>query len=152
MFAILKILGSALIVLALSGGLYINSQRAAIIEKALTTAEETASKLLGVPVKIGSVDIDNVNIIHFDKESDITIHDLEIYDKQDELIARADVTTVDFNLKLLLLAVRDDKDQILAALDEIKINGATLNLKKRDEKSWNFQDIKLESERPCLPP
>ena len=146
MFAILKILGSALIVLALSGGLYINSQRAAIIEKALTTAEETASKLLGVPVKIGSVDLDNVNIIHFDKESDITIHDLEIYDKQDELIARADVTTVDFNLKLLLLAVRDDKDQILAALDEIKINGATLNLKKRDEKSWNFQDIKLESE------
>ena len=66
MLKFLKILGGALIVLALGGGLYINSQRTAIIEKALTKAEDIASKTLGVPVKIGSVDFNDINF--FDRD------------------------------------------------------------------------------------
>ncbi|MBD3878162.1 MAG: hypothetical protein SR1Q5_00540, partial [Quinella sp. 1Q5] len=139
MLKVLKILGGVLIILLLGGGLYINSQRAEIIKKALTTAEETASKTLGVPVKIGSVDLNDINIFDRDKNSDITIHDIEIFDKKDELIARVDTAAVNFKLFAL-------KDDPVAALDEIKLDGATFNLKQRDDESWNVNDIKVESE------
>lgn len=139
MIALLKILSGALMILALSGGLYINSQRAAIIEKALTAAEETASEILGVPVKIGSVDLNDVEFLDFDKNSDVIVRDVEIFDKKNELLARVDEAKINFKL----IALRDDP---VAALDEITINGATLNLKKRDENSWNFNDLKLETE------
>ena len=139
MLKVLKILGGVLIILVLGGGLYINSQRAEIIKKALTTAEETASNKLGVPVKIGSVDLNDINIFDRDKNSDITIHDIEIFDKKDELIARVDTAAVNFKLFAL-------KDDPVAALDEIKLDGATFNLKQRDDESWNVNDIKVESE------
>ncbi|MBR4904507.1 MAG: translocation/assembly module TamB domain-containing protein [Selenomonadaceae bacterium] len=139
MWKVLKILGGALIILALGGGLYINSKRTEIIENALATVEETASKALGVPVKIGNVDLDKINLLELDKNSDIVIHDIEIFDKNSELIAKVDKAEVNFKL----LALRDDP---VAALDEIKLDGALLNLKKRDENSWNVNDIKLESE------
>ena len=139
MWKVLKILGGALTILALGGGLYINSQRTAIIEKALTTAEETASKTLGVPVKIGGVEFNDINLLDRDKLSDITVRDVEIFDKKDELIARVETADVSFKL----FAMTDDP---VAALDEIKLDGATLNLKQRDDESWNVNDIKLESE------
>ncbi|MBR4643376.1 MAG: translocation/assembly module TamB domain-containing protein [Selenomonadaceae bacterium] len=139
MLKFLKILGGALIVLALGGGLYINSQRTAIIEKALTKAEDIASKTLGVPVKIGSVDFNDINFFDRDKDSDITVNDIEIFDKQDELIARVETAKIDFKL----FAMKDDP---VAALDEIKLDGATVNLKQREDDSWNVNDIKLESE------
>lgn len=139
MLYLIKILGSLLAVLAVSGGLYINSQRAAIIETALTKAEQVASETLGVPVKIGSVNLDNVQIIHFDETSDLIVRDVEIFDKQNELIARVDEAKINFKL----IALKDDP---VAALDEITINGATLNLKQHDDDSWNYDDIKLESE------
>lgn len=139
MVAILKIFVSALTIIVLGGGLYINSQRAAIIEKVLNTAEESVSKTLGVPIKIGSVDFDNVDIFNLDKNSDVTIHNLEIFDKKNELIAKVDTTKVNFKL----LALRDDP---VAALDTIWIDGVQLNLLKRNDESWNFNDIKLESE------
>ncbi len=138
MWKIFKILGGALAVLALGGGLFVNSHRTELIEKALATVEETASKTLGVPVKIGNVDLDKINIWELDKNSDITIHDIEIFDKKSELLAKIDTAEVNFKL----LALQDDP---VAALDEIKINGALVNLKKREENSWNFNDIKLES-------
>ena len=121
MLKILKILSGALIILALGGGLYINSQREAIIEEALNRAEEIASKTLGVPVKIGSVDFDKVNFLDFDKESDLIIHDVEVFDKQNELIARVDTAEVNFKL----IALRDDP---VAALDEIKLDGTSTTL------------------------
>ena len=139
MLKFLKILGVALCILTLGGGLYINSQRTAIIEKALATAEETASKTLGVPVKIGNVDFNDINFFDSNKNSDITIRDIKIFDKQDELIAAVETADVSFKL----LAMRDDP---VAAIDEIKLDNATLNLKQRDDDSWNVNDIKVESE------
>ena len=126
MLKFLKILGGVFCVLVLGGGLYINSQRAAIIEKALTMAEETATKTLGVPVKIGSVEFNDINFFDRDKDSDITIHDVEIFDKRDELIARVDTTNISFKL----FALSDDP---VAAIDEIKLDGATVNLKQRED-------------------
>lgn len=139
MWKVLKILGGALLVLALGGGLYLNSQRTEIIQNALTKAEGIATETLGVPVKIGSVDLDKVNFLDFDKNSDLIIHDVEIFDKDSELIAKVDTAEVNFKL----LALRDDP---VAALETIKIDGALVNIKKRDETSWNFDDIKIESE------
>lgn len=139
MFAILKILGSALMIIALGGGFYINSQRTAIIEKALATAEETASEVLGVPVKIGDVDISDIDIFNLDRNSDVIIHNVDVFDKKKELIAHVEEAKVNFKL----FAMRDDP---VAALDKIKLNGVTLNLKKRDNNTWNVSDIKLDSE------
>ena len=92
--------------------------------------------LLGVPIKIG---LANLNQLNLDNNSDIIVHDAEILDKNDEVIAHVDEAQI--NLKLLALT-----DDPIAALDEIKINGATLNLKQRDDESWNVNDIKIESE------
>lgn len=146
MFKILKILGGVfgvLILLVIGGVLYLNSHRAELIEKALTTAEETASKSLGVPVKIGSVDVNQfwnqLDIFNLDRKNDLTIHDIELFDKQNDLIARVDTAAINFKL----LALRDDP---VAALDEIKLDGVTFNLKQRNENLWNVDDIKVESE------
>ena len=137
MLKVLKILG-VLIVIALGGGLYINSQRTTIIERVLVEAEQIASQKLGVPVKIGGVDLNEADLLKLDSNSDVTVRAIEIFDKHDELIARVDEAKINFKL----LALRDDP---VAALDEIHINGATLNIKQRDD-GWNFDDINLESE------
>lgn len=138
MLKVLKILAVALIVVTAGGGLYINSQRAAIIQKALTRAEEIASETLGVPVKIGGVDLNDVNILHPSEASDLIVRDIEIFDKRNELIARVDTAKINFKL----LALRDDP---VAAIDKIDISGATFNLTQRDDDNWNVNDIKLES-------
>lgn len=147
MLKALKILGGVLLVFVLGGVLYLYSHYTTLIrnlvEENLPKVEQLASDKLGVPVKIGSVDVNQflnqLDIFNLDRASDLTIHDIEIYDKQNELIARVDTAAVNFKL----LALRDDP---VAALDEIKIDGATLNLKQRDNDSWNVNDIKLESE------
>ena len=144
MFVILKVIGSALMILALGGGLYINSQRATLIEKALATAQETASQTLGVPVKIGGFEFNDSDLLNFDKDRDATIRNVEVFDKKNELIARVEETTVNF--KLITLYHIWKGDDPVAALDKIKLNGVTLNLKKRDNNSWNVNDIKLDSE------
>ena len=77
MLAVLKILVGALSVIVLGGGLYINSQRTAIIEKALYSAEETASNALGVPVKIGSVDVSNMDFFNLNDNSDVGVRVVE---------------------------------------------------------------------------
>ena len=139
MLKLFKILGGALTVLAVGGGLYINSQRATIIEHAMTRAEEIATQKLGVPVKIGGVEVGEVRFLKSNEDSDITIRDVEIFDKRDELIARADEAKIKFKL----LTLTDDP---VAALDEIHVNGATVNITQRDESSWNVDDISVESE------
>ena len=94
---------------------------------------------MGVPVKIGSVELDRINLWDFDKESDLIVHDIEVLDKNSELLAKVDTASINFKV----IALRDDP---VAALDVIKLDGATVNIVKRDENSWNFNDIKLESE------
>lgn len=144
MFILFKIIGSALMILALGGGFYINSQRATLIEKAVATAQETASQTLGVPVKIGGFEFNDSDLFNLDKDRDATIRNVEVFDKKNELIARVEEATVNF--KLITLYNIWKGDDPVAALDTIKLNGVTLNLKKRDDNSWNVKDIKLDSE------
>ena len=143
MSKIFKIVGGVLVglvALVVAGVFYINSQRMAIIEHFLPRVEELASQQLGVPVRIGSVDLCGRDLFdiafNLDKNSDIIVRDAAIFDKRNELIARVD--EVKINLKLL--ALRDDP---VAALDEIKVDGALVNVTQRDDKTWNFDDIEM---------
>ncbi|MBR1646508.1 MAG: translocation/assembly module TamB domain-containing protein [Selenomonadaceae bacterium] len=138
-----KIVGGSLVaVIALVIGVafYANANRLMIIARFLPQAEEIVSERLGVPVRIGSVDLGDRDlfdiVFNLDKVADIVIHDVAIFDKKSELIARVDKAKI--NLKPI--ALRDDP---AAAIDEIKIDGALVNVIQRDEKTWNFDDIEV---------
>ena len=133
-----KVIGGVLSTFALAGGLYINSQREALIQDVVTKAEEKASAIIGTEVKIGSVDVDELNFSEL-LGSSITIRDIEVFDKNSEHIATADEAKVTFKLLSLY-------DEMAGAIDEINISGAKVNLKKRGDDSWNVNDIKLTSE------
>ncbi|MBQ7477087.1 MAG: translocation/assembly module TamB domain-containing protein [Selenomonadaceae bacterium] len=132
-----KVAGGILTTCALVGGVYINSQRDALIQNALKMAEKETSAYIGTEVKIGKVDVDELNLSNI-LGSSITIHDIEIFDRDSEKILTADAAHVDFKLFTLY-------DDPSAAIDEIKIVGAKANLKKRSDDSWNFDDIKIKT-------
>ena len=133
-----KIAGGILSGIALFGGLYINSQRENFIRDAVNMAEEKASQAIGTQVKIGSVDVDEVNFSEL-AGSSITVRDIEILDKDSKTLATADEAKISFKL----LSLYDDA---AGAIDEINISRAKVDLTKRADDSWNFEDIKIKSE------
>lgn len=135
---ILKIVGGTLTAAAIGGGIYIHSQQDALIKKAVTTIEEQATAQIGTTVKIGKVEFEEINFSSL-KNSGLVIHDIEILDKNSEPIAKVDEAKVSF--KLLNL-----KDDPISAIDEINISGAHVDIKKRDDETWNISDISIESE------
>ena len=135
---ILKVVGSVLTAGAVGTGAFINSQQDALIQKIIPTVEEQASAKIGTQVKVGKVELQELKIFSLEP-SKIVLHDVEIFDKNSEHIAKVD--TAEVKLKLLTL-----KDDPAAAIDEINISGAKVNLQKRDDETWNFEDIKIESE------
>ena len=135
---ILKVVGGILTATALGGGAYLNSQQNALLQKIIPTVEEQATSKIGTQVKIGEVELQELKISSL-QPSKIILRDVEVFDKNSEHIAKVDKAEVD--LKLLTL-----KDDPAAAIDEIKISGAKVDLKKRDDDTWNFEDIKVESE------
>ena len=70
--------GGALSFVALTGGLYLNSQRDALMEKAVTFIEEKAEEKLGTKITIGDVTIDKLFF-----NSGITVRDVELFDDHD---------------------------------------------------------------------
>ena len=109
------------------GAGYLYSQRDAVIAKISDKAADYASQSLGTKVEIGSINLNS--------SSDISINDLAIYDKNSDLIAKAKNAEVNFRL----LAFPSEK---LSAIDEIKIHGVEGNIFKRDDDTWNLNDIK----------
>ena len=128
-----KIAGGILGSVAIFGGLYINSQREAIIKDAVNMIEEQASKTVGTEIKIGRIDINELNWSEF-KGSSITVRDIEILDKKGDAIATADRADIDFKLLTLY-------DDAAGAVDEINISGAQVNLKKRNNNHY-YNNIK----------
>ena len=126
-----KIAGGILSGIALFGGLYINSQRENFIRDAVNMAEEKASQAIGTQVKIGSVDVDEVNFSEL-AGSSITVRDIEILDKDSKTLATADEAKISFKL----LSLYDDA---AGAIDEINISRAKVDLTKRADDSWNFE-------------
>lgn len=135
---ILKVIGGLLSAAAIGGGAYINSQKDTLLQKAVTTIAEQVSEKIGTQVKIGKIKVSELNLAEM-KNSGLIVNDVEIFDKNSELIAKVD----EADIKFKLLALADDE---LGAIDEIDIKGAQLDLKKRDDETWNFSDIKPSGE------
>lgn len=135
---IFKAVGGILGAGAIFGGLYINSQQDALLEKAVTMIEEKAGDYLGTQIKIGGIEAKKLNLFDLQK-SEIIIRDIELFDKNSEHIAQVDETRV----KLKILSLYDDG---AGAIDEINVKGAKVNVKKRADETWNFDDVKVKSE------
>ena len=135
---ILKFVGGILTATAIGGGAYVHSQQDALLQKIIPTVEEGASKKIGTQVKVGKVELQELKISSLEP-SKIIIRDVEVFDKNSEHIATVD----EAEIKLKLLTLKDDP---AAAIDEINISKAHLNIKKREDETWNFEDIKIESE------
>ena len=143
MKAIFKAIGALLIVAAFIGGFILNSQRDALLEKIIPIAEEKVSNVLNTPLKIGKAEIEYWSSSRLEG-SQLVLRDVDIFDKNSELIARVDLAKVSFNL----LAVLDNflgYDISSGAIDKIEITGAQVNLIKREDNSWNVSDIKPKS-------
>ena len=121
---------------AFLGGFYLFAKREALLRYALDNAEQKASELIGTQVKVGNAAIEEFNISSL-KDSALILNDIEIFDKNSELIAKVDNARVIFKLLNFY-------DYGAGAIDEINLSSAQAFIKKRDDESWNIQDIKIK--------
>lgn len=135
---IFKIFGGILGAAAISGGAYIYSQQDALLQKAVKMIEEKASETVGTEIKIGNIEVSKLNLSKLQK-SEIVIRDLEVFDKNSEHLAKVDETKIKFKIFSLYY-------DGAGAVDEINIKGANINLKQRDDETWNFNDMEVKSE------
>ena len=134
---LVKVVCAVLIAALTAAGLYIHSQRAVLLQKALTYAEQEASKILGTPVTVGSAFIDEFSLSSF-KSNELVLRNIQIFDKNSATIAKVDEARITFKF----LALYEDA---AGGIDTITVNGAYLNLQKRGDNSWNVTDIKPKS-------
>ena len=119
----------ALVVLGL-GGLWYYMQTSSFMEKAGHTAAATASEMLGVRVDVGDIEVKSLRTLE--------IHNVAIYDKQAEIIARAEKAQVTYRLLSALSAPVD-------AVKEVTVSDVEAVIAKREDGSWNFEDLIGES-------
>jgi len=118
-------LACGLLIMAVSGFWYY-TQTKNFMAAAGGKVSQLASQALETEVEIGEIEVSSL--------SDIKLHNLTIYDKQAELIARADEARVSYRL---LAAVSDPAD----AVKEISVTGVKAVLTERADGSWNVQDL-----------
>ena len=128
---IAKAVGGFFCAVVLPAGIFINSQRETLLENATAKIESIATEAIGTPVKIGDWKINDSRTV--------IVRDVEVLDKNTERIAKVD----EAEIKLKFLSLYNDG---VGAIDEINIDGAEVDLKKRGDETWNFDDIKVESE------
>ena len=87
------VLGLVLLGLA---GLWYYMQTSAFMETAGRTAASTASEMLGVRIDVGSIEVKSLRTLE--------VHDVAVYDKQAEIIARAEKAQVTYRLLSALSA------------------------------------------------
>ena len=120
------IIGILMAVCIAVSGMWYYIQSNNFMQRAGEEVSSLASQALSTEVQIGTIE---VNSLH-----DIELHDLAVYDKQAELIARADSARVSFRL---LAAVSDTAD----AIKEIKVRGVSAVLTQRSDGTWNVEDL-----------
>ena len=118
-------LACGLIMMAISGFWYY-TQTNAFMAAAGDKVSQLASQALATEVQIGEIEVNSLN--------DIKLHNLAVYDKQAELIARAEEARVSYRL---LAAVSDPAD----AVKEISVKGVKAVLSERSDGSWNVLDL-----------
>lgn len=85
-----------------------------------------ATQALGTQVDVGEIEISSLH--------ELKLNHLAVYDKQAELIARADSARVSFRLLAAVSAPAD-------AVKEVTVSGVEANLTERADGSWNVQDL-----------
>lgn len=123
----LGILAAVLAVILLGlGGFRYYIQTSAFMEMAGQTVSTAVSESLGVQVDVGDIQVKSLH--------DLEIHNLAIYDKQAELIARADKAQVTYRLFSALSAPAD-------MVKEVVVSDVTATIRQRQDGSWNVQDL-----------
>ena len=107
-------------------GMWYYVQSNSFMQRAGEEISSLASQTLNTEVQIGAIEVKSLH--------DIQLHDLAVYDKQAELIARADSARVSFRL---LAAVSDPAD----AVQEIAVRGVSAVLAQRADGTWNVEDL-----------
>ena len=130
-----KVLVGIFLAVAVAGG-FLFTKREALMRDAINFAEQKASAMIGTQVKIGNAFIEQFNISQL-KDSAIILDNIEIFDKQSELITKVDRAKITFKLLSFY-------DTGAGAIDEINLDGAQAFIKKRADDSWNIQDIKIQ--------
>lgn len=109
-----------------SGGTVYYSQTKSFTHSTAEKAAELGTAALGVELSIGEIEM---NSLH-----DLVIHDIAVYDKQAECIARAEEARVGFRL---LAALRAPSETI----DSIELKGLKATVEQRPDGTWNVADI-----------
>ena len=96
-------------------------------------AESFMAQKLGTAVHIGAVEIRSLH--------ELDLNDVVIYDKQAEAVLRADEARVTLRLLSLLSSPE-------TSIDEILLMGAHVDVVRRADGSWNYDDIGADDGKP----
>lgn len=121
---------------AIFGGFYLFAKRDALLREVLDNVEQKATSLIGTKVKIGNATLEELEISSL-KDSALVVDDIEIYDADDELMAKVNRARVTFKLLSFY-------DAGAGAIDQIDVSGVQAHIKQRADESWNFEDIKTD--------
>ena len=105
----------------------------AFMAEAGRMAERFAAQKLGTDVHIGTVEIRSLH--------ELTIDDIVVYDKQADVVLRADEARVTLRLLSLLLSPE-------TSVDEVLLTGAHAHIVQRADGSWNYNDLAADDTEP----
>ena len=105
----------------------------AFMAEAGRMAERFAAQKLGTDVHIGTVEIRSLH--------ELTIDDIVVYDKQADVVLRADEARMTLRLLSLLLSPE-------TSVDEILLTGAHAHIVQRADGSWNYNDLAADDTEP----
>jgi len=105
----------------------------AFMAEAGRMAERFAAQRLGTDVHIGTVEIRSLH--------ELTIDDIVVYDKQADVVLRADEARVTLRLLSLLLSPE-------TSVDEVLLTGAHAHIVQRADGSWNYNDLAADDPEP----
>ncbi|SDP42840.1 translocation/assembly module TamB domain-containing protein [Selenomonas ruminantium] len=120
------IIGAVVMALIAITSLWYYVQTQNFMERAGGEVSSLATQALGTNVEIGEIEIKSLR--------DLELHNVAIYDKQAELIARADTARVSCRL---LAAFSDPAN----AVGEVRVSGVEAVLSERADGSWNVEDL-----------
>lgn len=103
-------------------------------ERAAALVTEKATESLGSRVKVGSLRVDSIR--------SLTADDIAVYDKNDNIIARAESATARFSF----LGVFGENP--VKGIDEVLIDGFEANIKRDQDGRWNYEDLLSDDSEP----
>jgi len=120
---------AAALVLLVCAGVWYYVQSGALLERAAGTIASTLTDQLGTETTVGSMELTSLH--------DATLHDLAIYDKQAQCIARAPEARV----HLRLLSASNLAENPASAIETVTVTGAEATVERREDGTWNIADI-----------